>query len=222
MSLLRTAARGMLASVFIYGGIDTLRNPAPQVAAAEDVVDELADRIEQIPHDAETVVKANAALQIVAGLGLATNTFARPSSLALAGSLVPTTAAAHAFWELDDQASRKTQLLHFLKNLGLLGGLLITALDTQGEPGVAWRAQHAVEHAGLLADHKREVAGLQTELVKEKARAATIDKKAKVKAGAKQASHEVQMAAATGWGLTRGARGAGRTAKRLVSALLPF
>lgn len=222
MSLIRTAARGMLASIFIYGGIDTLRNPAPRIAAAEDVVDELSDRVGQIPDDAETVVMANAAVQIIAGLGLATNTFARPASLALAGSLVPTTAAAHRFWEVKEADGRKGQIQHFLKNVGLLGGLLITAMDTQGEPGVAWRAQHAVEHAGLLADHKKEVAALQAELVKEKARAAAAEKAARVTATARQASRDVQMAARTSRGLGRAASATGRTVKRLVSAVLPF
>jgi hypothetical protein len=31
--------------------------------------------------------------------------------------------------------------MHFFKNLGLLGGLILAALDTEGEPSLSWRAK---------------------------------------------------------------------------------
>jgi hypothetical protein len=31
--------------------------------------------------------------------------------------------------------------MHFLKNVGLLGGLILAAFDTEGEPSLAWRAK---------------------------------------------------------------------------------
>jgi hypothetical protein len=36
---------------------------------------------------------------------------------------------------------------HFLKNLGLLGGLLIAAADTEGRPGLSYRTSHAVDRS---------------------------------------------------------------------------
>ena len=53
----------------------------------------------------------------------------RLSALALAGSLVPTTLAGHAYWTIDDPAVRKVQRIHFHKNMALIGGLLFAALD---------------------------------------------------------------------------------------------
>ncbi len=49
--------------------------------------------------------------------------------LALAASLVPTTAAAHQYWTIEDPAARAQQKIHFWKNASLLGGLLLVAFD---------------------------------------------------------------------------------------------
>ncbi|MGN6682339.1 MAG: hypothetical protein ACTHKL_31640, partial [Streptosporangiaceae bacterium] len=42
---------------------------------------------------------------------------------------------------------RSQQRIHFLKNLGLFGGLLIAAADTGGRPSLAWRSRHAMHTA---------------------------------------------------------------------------
>ena len=78
---------------------------------------------------------------------LATGRFTRPAALVLAGTLIPTTAAGHAFWNNDDPAARNNNQIHFLKNLGLLGGLLLAAADTEGRPGLRWRAGHRIDHS---------------------------------------------------------------------------
>ncbi len=220
--------------MFIYGGLDALRNPGPKVPNAEAVTDELADRIDQLPDDTEALIRANGALQVGAGVCLATNTFARPAAAALAASLVPTTAAGHRFWESDSEATRVQQTIHFLKNVGLLGGLIIAAMDTEGEPGVAWRAQHAIEHSKLLADHQKEVADLTAEVAKAKTeskaaesrvkaaeaaadtRVKAAQTKAAVIATAKQARRDAKLAAKAGRGLSRVVGLAGRTARAAV------
>ncbi|HEV2368363.1 MAG TPA: DUF488 domain-containing protein [Acidimicrobiales bacterium] len=63
---------------------------------------------------------------------------------ALAGSLVPTTLAGHRFWEETDKQERAAQQIHFLKNLSMLGGLMLAALDTEGRPSATLRVRHAV------------------------------------------------------------------------------
>jgi hypothetical protein len=80
-------------------------------------------------------------VQIAGGVLLATGKFRRPAALALIGSIVPTTYAGHRFWEELDPATRAQQKMHFLKNVGLLGGLILAAFDTEGEPSLAWRAK---------------------------------------------------------------------------------
>jgi hypothetical protein len=87
------------------------------------------------------LVRVNGAVQIAGGVLLATGKFRRPAALALAGSIVPTTYAGHRFWEELDPATRAQQKMHFLKNVGLLGGLILAAFDTEGEPSLAWRAK---------------------------------------------------------------------------------
>jgi uncharacterized membrane protein YphA (DoxX/SURF4 family) len=43
--------------------------------------------------------------------------------------MVPTTIAGHPFWEIEDPVKRSQQRVQFLKNTGILGGLLVLALD---------------------------------------------------------------------------------------------
>src|SRR4051812_38312562 len=126
--LVRRIARPMLASTFVWGGIDTLRNPGPRVAGARPVVEKVTEQADkqlpvQIPRDVEQWVKIDAGVKVGAGLLLSLGRLPRLSAAALAVSLVPTTLAGHRFWEHDDSAQRSGQLIHFLKNLGLFGGL---------------------------------------------------------------------------------------------------
>src|SRR5207248_3684422 len=109
-------------AVFISGGIDVLRNPGPRAQRAEPVTDALPENL-PLPDDTEQLVKLNAAVHIVAGSLLALNRLPRLSAAVLGASLVPTTLAGHRFWEEEDERSRAMQQVHFLKNLGLLGGL---------------------------------------------------------------------------------------------------
>ena len=51
--------------------------------------------------------RINGAVQVAAGLMLATGRFPRLSSALLAGSLVPTTLAGHRFWEEEDETRRR-------------------------------------------------------------------------------------------------------------------
>jgi uncharacterized membrane protein YphA (DoxX/SURF4 family) len=148
MTLTRLIARPMLASMFIAGGINSLRNTEMMAERAKPVTDMIvpwAKRVAPsapVPTDEKTWVRINAGVHIGAGLALATGRAPRLSALVLAASLVPTTAAGHRFWEHDDQGARANQQTHFFKNMSMLGGLLNAAADTTGKPSVAWRAQH--------------------------------------------------------------------------------
>jgi uncharacterized membrane protein YphA (DoxX/SURF4 family) len=151
MTVSRTIARPMLASIFVVGAATALRNTSGPAAKADPVTSRLVPLARKagipLPEDPETLVKLNAGVQIGAGLALATGRLPRLSAAVLAGSLIPTTAAGHRFWEHDDDATRTQQRLHFFKNVSLIGGLIIAAGDTEGRPGVAWRARHAAKDA---------------------------------------------------------------------------
>lgn len=151
MTVSRTIARPMLASIFVVGAATALKNTAGPAAKADPVTSRLVPLARKagipLPEDPEALVKLNAGVQIGAGLALATGRMPRLSAAVLAGSLIPTTAAGHRFWESDDDATRTQQRLHFFKNVSIVGGLIIAAGDTEGRPGVAWRARHAAKDA---------------------------------------------------------------------------
>ncbi|MGX6604689.1 DoxX family protein [Micromonosporaceae bacterium Da 78-11] len=150
MKPVRTAARAMLASIFVVSGVRILLNPDAKVETAQRATDKVAPLLERldprIPTDARTLVRAKAASDVVAGLALATGHFTRPAAAVLAAGLIPTTYAGHPFWTgpKEERAVHQTQ---FLKNLGLLGGLLLAAADTAGQPGLKYRTSHAVDRS---------------------------------------------------------------------------
>jgi uncharacterized membrane protein YphA (DoxX/SURF4 family) len=142
MQMIRMLGRPMLAAIFVSGGTSTFLHPERVSPLAEPVVEPLADKIPVVPKETQQAVRLNGAVQVVAGVMLGLGRLPRLSALALAGTLVPTTYAGHRFWEAEDEESRAQQRIHFLKNLSLLGGLLIAAADTGGRPSLVWRAQH--------------------------------------------------------------------------------
>jgi putative oxidoreductase len=150
MRPVRTAARALLGAVFVFSGARALANPEPLVPKAKRVTDRVGPLLEKadprLPSDPRTLVRINGAAQVTSGLLLASGRLARPAAAVLAGSLVPTTVAAHAFWAMDDPAERQQHQIQFLKNLGLLGGLLLAAADTQGRPSLRWQAGHLAGH----------------------------------------------------------------------------
>lgn len=64
-----------------------------------------------------------AAVEVLGGLSVITGTFARAGALALVVYLIPTTLVFHDFWTLEG-AARQAQMVHLLKNLSIIGGLL--------------------------------------------------------------------------------------------------
>lgn len=142
----------MLSGIFVVSGARNFQNPGRLVPAAKPITDRVAPLIQKnvhprFPTDAETLVRVNAATQFLGGLMLASGKFTRPAALVLAGTLVPATAAGHPFWNNDDPAARSNNQIHFLKNVGLFGGLLLAAADTEGKPGLRWRAGHRIGHS---------------------------------------------------------------------------
>jgi uncharacterized membrane protein YphA (DoxX/SURF4 family) len=170
MAISRVFARPMLASMFLVGGYNAVRNAdklAPRASAVTDrLVPLLQKVIPMLPSDAATLTRMNGGLQLVAGAALATGKAPRLSSAALALSLVPTTAAAHRFWEEQDPAVRAQQRTHFFKNVSMLGGLIIAAGDTEGQPGVVWRTRRVAKDARREARHLTHAARREAALAR--------------------------------------------------------
>jgi uncharacterized membrane protein YphA (DoxX/SURF4 family) len=155
MSVVRRIARPLLAATFIDGGLEQLRHPSTKVGKAGPMIHKYAPRL-GLPDDPELLVRANGATMVGAGTMLAMGRLPRLSALALAVSLLPTTLVGHRFWEIKDAEQRKAQKLHLLKNAGMLGGLLLAVVDTEGRPGLSWRAHHAAKVASRTAKHARK------------------------------------------------------------------
>jgi uncharacterized membrane protein YphA (DoxX/SURF4 family) len=149
MRPVRSAARALLGAVFVTSGARALANPDGLVSRAKPLTDRVGPALQRVnprlPSDSRSLVKLNAATQLAGGLLLATGHLTRPAAAVLAGSLVPTTLVGHPFWEAQSADDRRNQQIHFAKNLGLLGGLLLAAADTEGRPSLRWRAGHAVD-----------------------------------------------------------------------------
>jgi putative oxidoreductase len=152
MRPVRTAARAMLSAIFVANGARAVVNPDPLVPRAKQVTDRVAPLLDkaptEVPTDARTLVRLNGAVQAVAGLLLATGHGSRTAAATLAGTMVPTTLAGHSFWKYDDPAERRNQQIHFMKNLALLGGLLLAAADTEGRPSLRYRTGRFVHDQG--------------------------------------------------------------------------
>ncbi len=79
---------------------------------------------------------------------------------------MPTTAAGHRFWEESDKQARANQKIHFFKNVSMLGGLIIAGMDTEGRPGLAWRAKRAASDVRREAKHVRKAAKREAKLAR--------------------------------------------------------
>jgi putative oxidoreductase len=182
MTVVRALARPLLSMIFVVQGANSIRNPEPLVPKAQPVTDRLVPMVkkvappqvgDRIPETTVNLVRLNGAVQVLGGLALATGKGRRLGATVLATTLLPVTVAGHPFWQVKDKEARQVQRVQFMKNLGLLGGLLLAAVDTEGQPGIAWRATHGARAA------KRET--------KRGAKAA--------KREAKQFAHEAKQAA---------------------------
>ena len=149
MTITRLVARPLLASVFLVGAVSALKDAEARAAKARKVTDPVAALANRtapgipFPHDPKTFVRLNAGVQLISGAAFATGRAPRMSAAILAATLVPTTIAGHAFWDETEPAAKAQQRLHFVKNTSILGGLLLASVDTDGKPGVAWRARRA-------------------------------------------------------------------------------
>jgi putative oxidoreductase len=128
---LRPPARVLTGSTYVLLGFDAFRAPGGRVDLAAPVLASMR-KVVPLPADDEQIVRLNAGVQVVAGALLALGISPRLSALALAGSLVPTTLAGHAYWQLEDPAAQKVQRIQSHKNMAMLGGLLLAVLDDPG------------------------------------------------------------------------------------------
>lgn len=171
MTVIRRIARPMLASIFVTSGLDGLLHPTARAKMAAPLVTKLAAPL-NLPDDPELMVRANSATMLAAGTLLGLGKFPRLAALTLAVSLVPTTYTRHAFWTIKDPEARAQEQAHFVKNVGLLGGVLLAAVDTAGKPGLAYRTEHVKSEARRQASLTKREARRATKQAKRLAKSA--------------------------------------------------
>jgi uncharacterized membrane protein YphA (DoxX/SURF4 family) len=137
----------MLATTFITRGVEALRSPNPAADAARSTLEGLSKLPDpvgpNVPTNAETVAKVTAGVQIGAGLLLASGRLPRISSAALAVSVIPGSLGSHAFWKETDAARKAAERKALFADVGLIGGLIIASVDTEGRPSLGWRGRRA-------------------------------------------------------------------------------
>ena len=148
MTLVRRIARPLLSAMFISGGIDALRNARPRWRRPPRRWHPRSPR--RVPGPPGTTRRSwsRSTGRSRSAPGCCRT---RPVPAALRGAACrqprADDPAGHRFWEEEDATRRAQQRIHFLKNLSMLGGLMLAAVDTEGQPGLAWRARHASQHA---------------------------------------------------------------------------
>jgi putative oxidoreductase len=119
--LTRTAARALVSGIFIYSGYGMIKN-------AERYAKLASEALPMIP-DEPRLAKAQGATMLVAGSTLALGILPKLSARLLALTMIANTYVGHPFWKATKPEDRRPQLVHFMKNLGLLGGLLYISAD---------------------------------------------------------------------------------------------
>lgn len=115
-------ARGLLAGVFVVGGINQIKGAhllADKVEVAKEEYGVVLDVA------GEDLVRLNGAGMALAGGALALGIAPRLSAAALIGLLVPTTIVGHPFWKIEDKAKRRTAVTGTLNNAAIIGGLML-------------------------------------------------------------------------------------------------
>ncbi|MGI5950247.1 MAG: DoxX family protein [Brooklawnia sp.] len=119
MKLINVAAGLALGIPFAFLGYEAVAEPGVRVGMATKF---------GIPEEyAETAVRINGAVMALGGVSVATGILPRLGALGVAASMVPTTLAGHAFWNDTDPTTKALNRIQFMKNLGLIGGMLAIA-----------------------------------------------------------------------------------------------
>ncbi|WP_433477528.1 DoxX family membrane protein [Spirillospora sp. CA-142024] len=214
MRPITTMARSFVAAPYIMTGLDALRDPRERAERVGPAVKPVADRIDWLPKDAETLVRMEGALSVGTGVLLLTGRFRRLTTLLLAAQLVPALATEHRYWTEDDPDRRAGERSHLLKNAGMFGALLMVATEPRRPPRTAELRRAAREtqiRTGAEAKAlRREAAATLREARREAARQVRI---ARAEGGRKAAKQSAKAARSGKTVKARTAFKAGRLAR---------
>lgn len=158
MTSLRRLARPLLASVFIVDGWDAMRHPERHAEKLEPYTGPLksaSEKVPGVPEDAVRLARVSGAVSVGAGVLLATGKMPRLAAGVLAAVAVPVAVLNRPRAGAPEE--RRAGLSTLLRNLGLVGGLIIAASDREGEPSHRWKRQNAKAHRAELSELKSDL-----------------------------------------------------------------
>lgn len=160
MSLVRRIARPLLAAPFIVKGVDTFLSPGDEIAAHPDLFARLDRSLDEngSPADARTLLKICGGVAAGAGVLFALNKAPRLAALLLVGTTTVGYAQLRPVWKLEGH-QREEAVKDLLVQGGLIGGMLLATVDTDGKPSLGWRADRLVEKGRKKAEKAQNQAG---------------------------------------------------------------
>lgn len=145
MTIVRFVARPMLASSLIASGVARFKdcaNTGEQLRPVLDRAGKTVPSVKPVTSNAPMVAMVVSGTQIGAASLLAIGKLSRFAAALLVGTSVLNTIVEYrsaAGSTKEEKAQRRNQLL---KNVSLVGAVMIASVDTNGRPGLAWRAEH--------------------------------------------------------------------------------
>lgn len=115
MRALFLLGRAIFGGFFVFNGINHFRNQEGMSQYAE---------AKGVPA-ADAAIPATGAMLLAGGLSVMLGVKPRQGLAALIGFLVPVTLQMHRFWEVEDPQQRVNEMVHFSKNLALIGAALM-------------------------------------------------------------------------------------------------
>jgi putative oxidoreductase len=120
-SLAALFGRLALSAIFVLSGFNKITNWSAT-----------ADQMAQQGMMAVPLLLAGAvAFELLGGLSLLLGFYGRVGATLLIAFLIPTTVIFHDFWAVDP-AQQQNQMIHFMKNIAILGGLLMVVAHGTG------------------------------------------------------------------------------------------
>jgi putative oxidoreductase len=126
--------RILIAAIFVVAGIGKLTDTAGTAAYMSSV---------GVPQATTLAIIAGIA-EVTGGLAIAFGFLGRLASLGLILFLIPTTLLFHNFWALEG-AEAQMQMINFLKNLAVMGGLLLLYAHGPGRYSVDARMRRPLD-----------------------------------------------------------------------------
>lgn len=145
MTLARVIARPLIASSFVFSGVDRLRNAgatAPQLKPVLAGVSKVVPSAAAVTSNEKLVGQVLGATQVGAALLLGIGRFSRVAAILLTVTATVNTMVDYRSADASSSEGKKARRTQLLKNLSLIGAVLLAAVDTNGRPGLAWRAGH--------------------------------------------------------------------------------